>query len=105
LVGYTCSSIYGTLNNAAIQLLVPDDVRGRISSLMMMSISLTLLGTLPVGALADAVGAPIAVASACTTGVLVVLGFWLFSSSLRGLDEAVAASGEEAQALPAAAVR
>jgi predicted MFS family arabinose efflux permease len=106
LVGYTCSSIYGTLNNAAIQLLVPDDVRGRISSLMMMSISLPLLGTLPVGALADAVGAPIAVASACTTGVLVVLGFWLFSPSLHRLDEAVAASsGEEPQAAPAAAAR
>jgi MFS family permease len=90
LVGYTLSAIYGTLNNSAIQLLVPDEVRGRISSFMMMSISLPLLGTLPVGALADQVGAPTAVAGACGLGAVVVVLFWIFSPALRTLDAAVA---------------
>jgi len=39
------ASVYGTLNNTAIQLLIPDHVRGRISSFLMMSFSLPMLGT------------------------------------------------------------
>ncbi len=95
LLGYTLSAIYGTLNNSAIQLLVSDDVRGRISSFMMMSVSLPLLGTLPVGALADRIGAPTAVAGACGLGACVVVLFWIFSPSLRHLDEAVAENEAE----------
>ena len=89
LFGYTLSAIYGTLNNSAIQMLVPDDVRGRISSYMLLSLSLPLLGTLPVGALADRVGAPSAVAGACGCGALIVILFWLASPSLRRLDAAL----------------
>jgi hypothetical protein len=92
LVGYTLSAIYQTLNNSAIQLLVPDAMRGRISSFMMMSISLPLLGTLPVGALADRIGAPAAVSSACAAGALFVTAFYLVSPTLRSLDQAVEAS-------------
>jgi MFS family permease len=85
-VGYGCSAVFNTLNNAAIQLLIPDHVRGRVSSFMLMSFSLPLLGTLPMGALADVLGAPMAVASACTACVLAVLGFYLASPLLRSLD-------------------
>ncbi|MDD9970912.1 MAG: MFS transporter [Myxococcales bacterium] len=92
LVGYTMSAIYSTLNGSAIQLLVPDAVRGRVSSFMMMSVSLPLLGALPVGALADQVGAPAAVASACGLGAVAVVLFWITSPTLRGLDKAVADS-------------
>lgn len=92
LLGFTASAIYGTLNNSAIQLLIPDKIRGRISSIMMMSVSLPLLGTLPVGALADQIGAPAAVAGACAVGALVVVLFWVASPSLRGLDDALADS-------------
>ena len=91
LVGYTLSAIFQTLNNSAIQLLVPDAMRGRISSFMMMSISLPLLGTLPVGALADHIGAPAAVSSACAAGALFVTACYLLSPSLRSLDKSVAA--------------
>jgi MFS family permease len=85
LAGYVCAAVFGSMNNAAIQLLVPDAIRGRVSAFMMMSISLPVLGTLPVGALADRVGAPSAVASACFAGVLAVLAFGA-SPALRGLD-------------------
>ena len=50
------ASYYSTANNTAIQMLVPDEVRGRVSSLLMMSFALPLLGTLAVVGGGQAVG-------------------------------------------------
>jgi MFS family permease len=83
------ASIYGTLNNTAIQLLIPDHVRGRISSFLMMSFSLPLLGTLPVSALAEAYGAPLAVGCSALLAMAVAVIFYLASPALRGMDESV----------------
>jgi hypothetical protein len=93
LVGYSLSAVYQTLNNSAIQMLLPDELRGRISSFMMMSVSLPLLGTLPVGALADQIGAPLSVSLACAGGAIFISAFYLLSPTLRSLD-ALIASGE-----------
>jgi MFS family permease len=82
-------SIFGTLNNTAIQLLIPDSVRGRISSFLMMSFSLPLLGTLPVAAAAEWLGAPIAVGLASILAVLASLVFYFGSRNLRELDERI----------------
>jgi MFS family permease len=97
LAGYTLSAIYQTLNNSAIQLLLPDTLRGRISSFMMMSVSLPLLGTLPVGALADRIGAPAAVSIACALGAAFVTAFYVLSPTLRALDTFVADSAPDAR--------
>lgn len=86
------ASIFSTLNNVAIQLVIPDRVRGRISSFLMMSVSLPLLGTLPVGAAADRFGAPNAVAASCLLAVVMAIAFYLFSRQLRSLDARVARS-------------
>lgn len=83
------SSVYGTLNNTAIQLLIPDEVRGRISSFLMMSFSLPLLGTLPMSAVAEGYGAPMAVGLAALLAVAVVLVFYAVSPVLRDLDASV----------------
>jgi hypothetical protein len=83
------ASIYGTLNNTAIQVLIPDRVRGRISSFLMMSFSLPLLGTLPMSALAEARGAPLAVSLASLLAVAVALLFFALSPALRNMDAAV----------------
>ena len=80
------ASIFGTLNNTAIQLLIPDSVRGRISSFLMMSFSLPLLGTLPVAAAAQHLGAPLAMGIASILAVLASLGFYFGSPKLRELD-------------------
>jgi MFS family permease len=80
------ASIFGTLNNTAIQLLIPDSVRGRISSFLMMSFSLPLLGTLPVAAAAQRLGAPMAVGIASILAVLAALAFYFGSHRLRELD-------------------
>jgi MFS family permease len=89
-------SMFGTLNNTAIQLLIPDSVRGRISSFLMMSFSLPLLGTLPVTAVATWLGAPIAVGISSTLAVVAALVFYLVSRNLRELDSRVEqAMGQE----------
>ena len=81
------ANLYSTLNNTAIQVLIPDKVRGRVSSFLMMSFSLPLLGTLPVSAMAKATGAPLAIATASGLAVLVALAFYVLSRPLRSLDQ------------------
>jgi MFS family permease len=81
------ANFYSALNNTAIQMMVPDEVRGRVSSFLMMSFSLPLLGTLPISAVAEVWGAPAAVAGASVLAVLVAVGFYLTSPSLRHMDE------------------
>jgi len=83
------ASVFGTLNNTAIQLVIPDHVRGRISSFLMMSFSLPLLGTLPVAALAEVYGAPLAVGLASFSAMSIAFLFYSFSSSLRQLNQNV----------------
>ncbi len=90
------ASIFGTLNNTAIQLLIPDYVRGRMSAFLMMSFSLPLLGTLPISRVAEAVGAPTAVGAASLLAVVAAVLFYACSGELRRLDASVRlASAEE----------
>jgi MFS family permease len=102
------ASVYSTLNNTAIQMIIPDDVRGRISSFLMMSFSLPLLGTLPMSAIAEAVGAPTAVGGASLLAVVVALLFYVGSPTLRSMDagvRAAVAADDRAEAEAAAAKR
>ena len=78
-VGNGCAAAFTTLNNTAIQLLIPDSVRGRVSSFLMMSFSVPMLGTLPVSAAAEAFGAPLAVGVASALALVFTLGFYLLS--------------------------
>jgi MFS family permease len=86
LLANVFGSVYGTLNNTAIQLLIPDRVRGRVSSFLMMSFSLPLLGTLPMSAVAEVWGAPTAVAIASLLAIVIGVIFFLASPALRNLD-------------------
>ncbi len=88
------ASIFSTLNNVAIQLVIPDEVRGRVSSFLMMSVSLPLLGSLPMGWIADKIGAPAAVGASSLLAVVAVLLFYVLSPALRNLDERVKAKSE-----------
>ena len=89
-LSYACAITFGTLNSTAIQLLIPDAVRGRISSLLMATYSLPMLGTLPVSAAAEAVGAPLAVGVASALAMLFACAFYLASRELRQLDASIA---------------
>jgi MFS family permease len=89
LVANIFAQIFGVLNNTAVQQLIPDAVRGRISSFLMMSFSLPMLGTLPIAAVAQRYGAPLAVGAASIIAIALSIGFVLLSPSLRHLDLAV----------------
>ncbi len=79
-------SVFMVLNNTAIQVLIPDFVRGRVMSLLMMSFGLTPLGTLPMSWFADQFGAPAAVALASALMLVAAVLFFALSPSLRRLD-------------------
>lgn len=86
LLGHGSASVGNTLNNSAIQMIVPDAVRGRISAFMLMSVSLPMFGTLIVGGLADRFGARMAVCASCAAALVAMLAFGLGSKALRTLD-------------------
>jgi MFS family permease len=91
----TLASVFGTLNSTAIQLLIPDEVRGRVSSFLMMSFSLPLLGVLPVSYVARELGVREAVRGAALLATLLAGVFYLASPTLRGADAAVGGAGGE----------
>lgn len=88
-------SIFSTLNNTAIQQMIPDDVRGRISSILMMSFALPLLGTLPISALAELYGARLAVGASSILALVVALVLYATSPVLRGMDADLRRAMEE----------
>src|SRR5262249_3905281 len=70
-------SVYNAVNNALIHEATTDAFRGRVMSIYLMTWSLMPLGTLPAGALADHVGAPLTVALGGGLCALVVGLVWL----------------------------
>lgn len=87
LISDIFASTFNTVNNTIIQVLIPDAVRGRVNSLLMMTFGLTPLGTLPVSAAAQAWGAPAAVAGASLITIVVSVLFYFGSAPLRTIDE------------------
>jgi MFS family permease len=100
------STAFGILNTTAIQLIIPDYVRGRVTSFLLFTFSFPLLACLPVGALADQWGAPYAVATIALFTLVVGIGFYLGCSRLRHLADAIPVSMPRArvpEAIPAPA--
>ena len=87
-----CASAFQTVNNATIQILVDDSVRGRMSSFMMMSFGLTPLGVFPMAVAADHVGAANAILGACVALVIITVSFVGLSRTLRTIDSTVRVS-------------
>jgi MFS family permease len=101
LIAGMLSSIFQTLNNATIQVLIPDSVRGRVSSFMMMSFGVTPLGALPMGIAMDNYGAPTAITGAALIMIVIAIAFSWGSRSIRELDGNVRQALEEAAELEA----
>ncbi|MCI5106134.1 MAG: MFS transporter [Pseudomonadales bacterium] len=78
-----------TVNNAAIQLLVEDKMRGRMSSFMMLSFGLTPIGVFPMALATDRFGAVPAILGASVLLIALVLVFIVSSRTLRELDSSV----------------
>jgi hypothetical protein len=92
LAANLCASASQTVNNSSVQLLVEDKVRGRMSSFMVLSYGLTPIGVFPMAIAADNIGAANAILGASVILVVLVSLFYLGSSTLRRLDQSVAAA-------------
>ncbi|MEO8540879.1 MAG: MFS transporter [bacterium] len=86
LIADVFANVFNTTNGTMIQMLIPDEVRGRVMSLMMMTFGLTPLGTVPVSAIAEEFGVRVAVASASIATALLALIIFFASRSLRRID-------------------
>ncbi len=95
-----CASAFQTVNNATIQILVDDNVRGRMSSFMMMSFGLTPLGVFPMAIAADHFGAANAILGACVALVVITAAFVGLSKTLRTMDSTVKIATEKIRVKP-----
>lgn len=77
---------YMALNNTLLQSNVPLRILGRVMSIWMITFALMPMGTLPIGAVAQALGPTIAVAGGAIIIVLFTLGMIIFVPFLRRLE-------------------
>jgi MFS family permease len=81
--------VWMTVNNTVLQTVVPDEVRGRVMSVMMMSWGLMPLGAVPAAFLAEIYGTPTAVAGGAVLFVLFAVAIYLGTPTFRHVDRAV----------------
>jgi predicted MFS family arabinose efflux permease len=67
------SAAFLAINNTVLVMRAPEEVRGRVLSINMLTWGLLPVGQLPIGIAADYIGAPMATAIACGIAVLLVL--------------------------------
>ena len=80
-LGGLASATFLAMNQTALQLRVDDDKRGRVFSVYLLTWGLLPLGQLPTGLVADAFGAPVAVAGASALALIgIALIAWRFPS-------------------------
>ncbi len=84
-IGGFCEMVYMTTNQTILQLSVPSEMRGRITSIFMLNMGLMPLGSLVLGIAADVVGAPTAVTVSGIAVVSLTALVALLSSRLRSL--------------------
>jgi predicted MFS family arabinose efflux permease len=89
LIANTFSSAAQTINGAIVQILVDEEFRGRVSSVMMMSFGLTPLGVFPMAIAADHFGAANAIAGSCVVLFALIALIFMLSPTLRNLDTVV----------------
>lgn len=77
------SAAYMAVNQTVLQLQVADEVRGRVLSIYLLTWGMLPLGQLPIGALADAIGAPLATAAASVVAMAFILLLVMRYPSLR----------------------
>jgi hypothetical protein len=78
-------AIYLASNNTLVQLTTPDELRGRVMSVYMMTWGLMPLGSLPQGVLADWLGAPAVALGTGLLSCLVVIIVAVRSPKIRSL--------------------
>lgn len=84
-IGSVGRMLFMVTNNTVIQARVPDAYRGRVMSVLMMSFGAQPLGVLPLTIAADAIGPQAAVAGLSVLVLVVMLGVFTMSTTLRNL--------------------
>ncbi len=80
-LGGFASATFLAMNQTALQLRVDEDKRGRVFSIYLLTWGLLPLGQLPTGLIAEAAGAPVAVAGASTIALIgIALVAWRYPS-------------------------
>jgi MFS family permease len=107
MVGF-CSMIFMTVNNTVMMSVIPDNVRGRVMSVMMMTFGLMPLGAVPASIAASYIGTPAVVAIGGVLMMASVSAIFAFYPRFRQLDsvirtERAVRDAEHAAALEAAA--
>jgi MFS family permease len=90
--------IFMTVNNTMITTLIPDNVRGRVSSVLMMTFGLMPLGVVPASILADTIGVEAVTAIGGLMLIITVLITYAVFPQFRTLDTAVKAQRAEREA-------
>ncbi|HEY5679504.1 MAG TPA: MFS transporter [Pseudomonadales bacterium] len=80
------TSVFMISSMAVLQLVVPDDLRGRVMGIHAIGYSLIPLGGLFMGALAEAAGPALAVLIGCCVFGFAIAGVAMTSTTIRGLD-------------------
>jgi MFS family permease len=83
LVAGWASAAFLAINQTLVQLNVEDNVRGRVMSVSLLTWGVMPIGQLGVGALADAIGAPWAMALACVAALMCIAVIAMKFPSLR----------------------
>ncbi|MDZ4246427.1 MAG: MFS transporter, partial [Dehalococcoidia bacterium] len=78
-----CNTTFQTLNNTIIQMMISDEVRGRVMSLREVANGLGPSGSMIFGSLAAAFGGSIAVGTAGLTSIVVLLSILIFVPGAR----------------------
>ncbi|MFQ6027374.1 MAG: MFS transporter, partial [Dehalococcoidia bacterium] len=93
------TSVFNTLSNTALQstmqLITPDQIRGRVMGFYGMTYNIRPLGAVQAGAVAGVFGAPLAIAAGGFAVVLFTLGAPLLSRRVRRLDRALTEAEQE----------
>ena len=102
------TSTYMISIQSALQIMVPDAVRGRVMGFYGMTWSIMPLGAMPSGALATIIGAPFAIALGGLAVMAFAIGPALFNSKIRNLGSQIetpetGAGVSDAQPAPAQA--
>jgi sugar phosphate permease len=90
LMGF-CQAMYFAFNHSIVQLIAPSEIRGRVMSIWMISWGLTPVGLMPISAVADRLGTPLAFALAGSLSLVLVLSIAVSSPGLWNLQSDTAA--------------
>lgn len=87
LVIYSSSVLSYTLVNTAVQLIAEDYIRGRVTTITMLSVSLGPVGTVPLAFATKEFGAAWSLSGAALCIALAVVLFWWLIPSFRQIDQ------------------